>query len=482
GNARDIEWGIKGGQIFMLQSRPVTNLDNSYTDYEIMHEVDTPHQTEFEIYSRAHWGENFPGASSWLVFTWTFANKSQFFRFGLANGRTTEDDYNPYTLQMGIQYNQLMFNLTNSVFSEFFGDYPESDQASQMILAFFGHHIEDKDVLDSFKQSKKEIKKINLIKDKTHYMDVLKFDMVSKLKGIPNSKQILDEIIANYMVMAMTQFKNHGPASMGSSIKHMFLRKALEGAKENNPELESDFNLLISSCNEVISAEVPNTLREIAKSIKDKQLFRQMSDEMALKTLMEGTDESSQKFKDFLEKHGHRGNGVGYRELSKYFMIWMNNKQKQAFRYLANQMVIEGLIPSAETFFYLTAEEVESLCNGSRDPLIFAKVRQRRKLYPKMDKYKFDEFVKGPQMKPRNFEDRIVPPTLGSGMVQMKGTPVSNGSVRARVCVSEDITEADTGRYTDHILDRHRLESILPSTVGYYHRNQKYSFVTSIPP
>ncbi|CAG2168221.1 unnamed protein product [Oppiella nova] len=45
GNARDIEWGVKGGQIFMLQSRPVTNLDNSYTDYEIMHEMDSPLET-----------------------------------------------------------------------------------------------------------------------------------------------------------------------------------------------------------------------------------------------------------------------------------------------------------------------------------------------------------------------------------------------------------------------------------------------------
>ena len=41
------------------------------------------------------------------------------------------------------------------------------------------------------------------------------------------------------------------------------------------------------------------------------------------------------------------------------------------------------------------------------------------------------------------FEDRIIPSNLGTGMVQMKGTPVSNGSIKARVCVSEDITEAD---------------------------------------
>ena len=63
----------------MLQSRPVTNLDNSYTDYEIMHELDSSHQTEWEIYSRAHWGGNFPGSSSWIVFTWNFANKSIMF-------------------------------------------------------------------------------------------------------------------------------------------------------------------------------------------------------------------------------------------------------------------------------------------------------------------------------------------------------------------------------------------------------------------
>jgi len=79
GNARDIEWGLFGGQIFMLQSRPVTNLDNSYTDYEIMHEMDSGHKSEYEIYTRAHWGENFPGASSWIVFSWTFANRNGFF-------------------------------------------------------------------------------------------------------------------------------------------------------------------------------------------------------------------------------------------------------------------------------------------------------------------------------------------------------------------------------------------------------------------
>ncbi len=70
GNARDIEWGMKDGRIYMLQSRPVTNLDNSFTDFEIMHEIDSVHHSEAEFISRAHWGENFPGSTSYTSLAW----------------------------------------------------------------------------------------------------------------------------------------------------------------------------------------------------------------------------------------------------------------------------------------------------------------------------------------------------------------------------------------------------------------------------
>lgn len=78
---------------------------------------------------------------------------------------------------------------------------------------------------------------------------------------------------------------------------------------------------MISSCNEVISAEVPNALREIAKSIKDKDQFRQLSDEKALKELKNGSDEASKKFKAFLDKHGHRG----YREMDPLYLMWRDD-------------------------------------------------------------------------------------------------------------------------------------------------------------
>jgi hypothetical protein len=95
-------------------------------------------------------------------------------------------------------------------------------------------------------------------------------------------------------------------------------------------------------------------------------------------------------------------NGVGYREHSKNFMVWFFNKFRKTFWHLARVMVNEGLIPEADLFFFLTLDEIKMLCDGNRNPLIIARGRLRKKLYPKMDKYKFDEIIKGPEMKPRN--------------------------------------------------------------------------------
>jgi hypothetical protein len=125
-------------------------------------------------------------------------------------------------------------------------------------------------------------------------------------------------------------------------------------------------------------------------------------------------------------------------------MVWMGDQTRQAQWHLARMMVKEGFIPSALTMFFLTPEEVERLVRGERDALILAKTRIRKRLYAKTDKYKFDEFVKGPKMVPRNLEDNTIKIDRSNGaLVRMTGTPVSNGKIKARVCVAEDITDAD---------------------------------------
>ncbi|CAG2170142.1 unnamed protein product [Oppiella nova] len=335
------------------------------------------------------------------------------------------------------------------------------------------------------------------MKAKKQLMDDKSYDLVAVLRQLSTVKDTWKGMLDSFHIICDISLKHHGPVSMGSSMKLMILREFLESCLSNNPNLESDYNSLISSCSDVVSAEVPNSLREIAKSIKDKQSFRQLTDEEALQVLVKGNDESGyreldpmydtwklnpipcvQTIKGLLSGNETQlqpkavksvdqvvdelktpltsvkklllkklvlpwaQRGIGYRELSKYFSVYMNDIWRQGFRLLAQRMAAEGLIPTADHFFYLTVPEVEALCNGDRNSLILSRVRHRRRLYPQMGGYKFEEFIKGPQMRPRNFQKRITPPILSTGMVQMKGTPVSNGTVSARVCVSEDINEA----------------------------------------
>lgn len=70
GDVRDIEWGVVEGKVYIFQARPVSHL-NQLSEWELMHELDTGHNSERECYSRANLGEVYPGAMSYSV-AWFF--------------------------------------------------------------------------------------------------------------------------------------------------------------------------------------------------------------------------------------------------------------------------------------------------------------------------------------------------------------------------------------------------------------------------
>ncbi|KAK3917387.1 Putative phosphoenolpyruvate synthase [Frankliniella fusca] len=63
GGARDVEWAFAGGRLHLLQSRPVTALFN-WTEFELLHEMDTPFCSDEDVCSTANTGEVLPGATS----------------------------------------------------------------------------------------------------------------------------------------------------------------------------------------------------------------------------------------------------------------------------------------------------------------------------------------------------------------------------------------------------------------------------------
>lgn len=107
----------------------------------------------------------------------------------------------------------------------------------------------------------------------------------------------------------------------------------------NNPDVYSDLAYLLSNCNQVVSAEVPNAVRDVAASIGDANKFRGLSDDEALEYLLNGDENTSFKFRSLLNKHGHRG----YKEFDPAVKQWAQNplplvKSLKVKLYVANEM------------------------------------------------------------------------------------------------------------------------------------------------
>ncbi|CAG2177381.1 unnamed protein product [Oppiella nova] len=281
---------------------------------------------------------------------------------------------------------------------------------------------------------------------------------------------------------------------------------------KTNSNLLTDFaNVLSMTGNNIVSADVPAAMRSLAKSIKEPQVFKQMTPEEALQWLENNTEESGQLYKEFIKNFGFRG----YKEWDIMSITWSGNKQMlvttlqmmvplkensnqviltkdelisriktpitrnqkyllknwilpacqrsvadreesklfdikcvDKFRQLLNKMgemmsYREGRLPEPDLVFFLTLHELNVLTQ-TRDPKIVMKAKQRKKIYPKLDKYIYDEMSIGPNIKPRNFVDKKLEAEkyLNGENDILKGTPVCTGSIKAKACVCKCFEDA----------------------------------------
>ena len=140
------------------------------------------------------------------------------------------------------------------IFSKLFADYPNSAEARQNVMSFFGHDIDDKDVLNVFKEASKDAQKeslfakilkifvlplvilrgpINLIKDVNYFMNENRYSLVDKIKQNTKPKEVLNSFYDEHLRVSAITLKHHGPITLGSSMKTMLLRKTLAGAQGN---------------------------------------------------------------------------------------------------------------------------------------------------------------------------------------------------------------------------------------------------------
>jgi hypothetical protein len=91
---------------------------------------------------------------------------------------------------------------------------------------------------------------------------------------------------------------------------------------------------------------------------------------------------------------------VGIREQSKSFLIWVIDAFRRAYWELANRLVYEeALLPNPELIFFLTSEEIKELLSNRKSSII-VRALQRKRVFSKMNDFRFDEIVFGPDIKP----------------------------------------------------------------------------------
>ncbi|KAF8792169.1 putative phosphotransferase YvkC like protein [Argiope bruennichi] len=352
---RDIEWGFWNNNLYIFQSRPVTS-GSGETDFEIEHEFDGPLRNEDDYFTVGHIGEVMPGATSPLgievitKFFNTVFQKSNFVGFH-------QSDFTKY-YPRGIQpwYNHMMF-CTIDLFHNLSEN---SEQVKANCVGLFGRSQY------TFKESMKRLYRILYGAKKTLYNAVRHYEKYN----IPLSKFQHSQDLFNHLMYCCTDltqaFNSHLTASESSSVLNMYIFLILQKAVgEINTDVYSDFANLITT-RDVECSDVPGGIEKLALSIiaeKRPEDFNKMELDDALQWLETSSTSAGKKYREFLERHGHRC----LKEFDIRSVTWKNDP-KSLIKTLQNLVLSVKKDKSEEK-----TKEVTELISNLKAPVSFLK-------------------------------------------------------------------------------------------------------------
>jgi len=130
---------------------------------------------------------------------------------------------------------------------------------------------------------------------------------------------------------------------------------------------------------------------------------------------------------------------VAGREKTKSLLIRTIHCFRLAYRRLGQLMVWDGVIPDAGLVYFFTHSELQQVIN-SRGATLVSKAIRRRKLHPEMNALVYPEMSLGiPKALLDSSSEEMESTVVG---VELTGTPVFKGEVRAKVRVAVNLQEA----------------------------------------
>ncbi|KAL3270914.1 hypothetical protein HHI36_021421 [Cryptolaemus montrouzieri] len=313
GSPRDVEWAVLKDRLYILQSRPITTL-NQWTDYELLHEFDTAHVSNDTFYTKANIGEVIPFAMTALSQSvmHTLERGYQIRMFG---------SYDPYVSKtMRFSHHHCMIDLLNGLYAR---PTKQMDITFKMVdLAVFGHPVLNEDlhrlaierfgIFTEFAKMKQFAIIFTLVWKAPGEME----RMISTMEdldfkiGRKDTAMDMYEKIIRVMDVYVDLAKTHCLISLISVVyQTLSMITLMEGNKEITTDHYSDLALILSCCKDVVSAEVPSRLEEMADALKKCGLadqFVKLPPDNGVSWLKENCEEVHKRLEKFLQDHGHR--------------------------------------------------------------------------------------------------------------------------------------------------------------------------------
>ncbi|XP_058808365.1 uncharacterized protein LOC131673972 [Phymastichus coffea] len=523
---RDIEWAVSKGQIYLLQCRPVTALD-AWTEFELIHELGGGVPSDSDILTLANVGEVLPMVATPLTIS-TIIHALNISVESSIERRLMSDNYKH---GMFIVNSKCFLNYAN-----FFLRYVEERitlGSKVMEIAVCGHTVITPELNElGLKRNGGPAGKRDRLKllcemgadlwnnsraVRQANETIERCRMISKtMPGLSANQlhKLLGDIMSEHVNLTML----HTHTTRCSVFSQVLMLSILsEGNEQLSMEHYSDIAVLLGSCSDVISAQVPLTLKQITQTIKENDLsedFKQVNPSEALSWLLTHCPKVHNQVQKFIEIHGHRGieefelitetwgmkpekfllivqsmldsptdnntktselspretvallktprksstrwvmamllpwmrRTVSQREHTKCLLIELVHIMRMGYRKLAEMLVQEGTLPEQELVFFLTREELAKIVRTPCPSLIRKAVR-RRKLRPKLQKYKYNEISYG-MPKPI----KLTKLSTFSGGARIQGTSVCNGVATGRACVALSLKEAALIRSGDILI------------------------------
>ena len=320
GTHLDIEWAIEGETLNILQVRPITSLE-LVTDDDRLHEFDSPLVNDEELITPSNAQEMMPGAVSTLTGDLFIRavdrgiNYADCSRIGLkhpAHALSSTFDYS------GLFFLNMTHLSTRSITG--FGDsakddmelhivgQPVEEHSLQTVKDFIGRKISiwqriitNIRVFITLKRSDSK-----LFEDLKDRLD--SFEIGSHAHTARALYECIDENLMFYFEMWRAYIFKASESSASAALAMLFLKK---GTKEISVEALADMALILSDCREVVSAQVPIAIQDLAERIEAsnmKDQFLNMSTEECDSFLRNSSnDVIKAAYSGFMEKNGHRG-------------------------------------------------------------------------------------------------------------------------------------------------------------------------------